>query len=133
MNCPDVTDLMDLWQGRISDTEMEAHTETCAECQENLELFAALREVYNPQIEVPEELTQRTLATLDRVVAEERKRSLRWNTLGSGVLGGLTVAAAVSLANGGPGPTILPIALVAGTMAGLAQLRWPGEWEFGSL
>ena len=41
MSCPDVNDLIDLWQGRISDPEMEAHAKTCAECQENLALFAA--------------------------------------------------------------------------------------------
>lgn len=128
MSCPDVNDLIDLWQGRISDPEMEAHAKTCGECQQDLALFDALRGAYQPQIEVSEELNQRILANLDRVVAEERKRSLRWNTLGSVVLGGLTVAAAV-VVGGGWGPTTLPIALVAGTMAGVAQLKWPGEWK----
>jgi hypothetical protein len=132
MNCPDVNDLIDLWHGHITDPEMEAHAETCSECQENLALFEAIREVYTcPETEVSEELIQKTLAGLDRVIAEEEKRSLRWNTLGSAVLGGLTVAAAVIVTSGGLSPTLVPLGLVAGTMAGLAQFKWPGEWKLG--
>jgi anti-sigma factor RsiW len=131
MSCPDVNDLIDLWQGRISDPEMEAHAETCAECQENLALFDALRQLSRPAEPVPEEVIQRTLAKIDQVMAEERKRSLRWNTLGSGVLGGLTVATAVAATSGGSPSSMVPIALLAGTIAGMAQLRWPGEWDLG--
>ena len=129
MSCPDVNDLIDLWHGHSSDPELEAHAKTCSECQETLALFSNIHAVYRPQVEVPEELIQRTLARLDHEEAEEKTRSLRWNTLGSGVLGGFTAVAAVVVASGESGPTLLPIALLAGTLAGLAQFKWPGEWK----
>ena len=60
MECPDLDRLIDLYHGH-RDPEMEAHIQTCTECQESMEILLALPLIWSLEVTVPDGLVERTL------------------------------------------------------------------------
>jgi hypothetical protein len=133
MSCPDIHSLIDVLVDERPDPEMVAHMNTCPSCQGYAEILREIPAAFHPEEEVPDYLVQRVLAEIPpEGLSPAKEPEIGLQALGSGVLGGLTAAAAI-LATGssdGGGPaTILLISAVVGLIASMIQLRLPEDWD----
>ena len=130
MTCPDLDRLIDLYHG-LRDRELEGHVRTCASCQADLEAILLLPVAWGSEVDVPEGLVERVLATLP--LEERRPESARESfgqRLVTGLLGSVTAAFAL-LASGSSqagGPMLLLIlSLAVGAISGMVRVS-PGVW-----
>ena len=130
MSCPDLDRLIDLYHG-LSDPELGRHVSACPSCQADLEAILLLPVVWETEVDLPDALVERVLATVPVVEGRpERSGESFTQRLVTGLLGFVT-AAFVLLASGSSeagGPMLLLIlSLVAGALSGMVRIP-PGIW-----
>ena len=131
MSCPDLDRLIDLYHG-LSDPELERHVSACPLCQADLEAILLLPVVWETEVDLPDALVERVLATVPVVEGRpERSRESFNQRLVTGLLGSVT-AAFVLLASGSydaSGPKLLlMLSLVAGALSGMVRIP---PWYLG--
>ena len=131
MRCPDTYLLIELLRDPTRDEELRAHLEECPDCRANFHLLQEIHEAFTPEIEVPEALDERVMASLPPPGSLRG----RWPAqvlliLAAGALGSVTTAAALVAAgmvdSGSPADLLLYCA-GAGIIAGLVHLRLSGS------
>ena len=137
MSCPDLDRLIDLYHGLL-DPELEGHVSACPSCQAELEALLWLPAVCETDVDLPDRLVERVLATLPFAEGRlERSRESLGQRLVTGLLGSVTAAFALLVASGsseaGPPALLLILSLVAGVISGIVRLP-PGVWaEMGEV
>jgi len=110
MGCPDFDRLIDLYHGR-RDPGVEDHLKTCPSCQADMEMLFLLPEAFALDVEVPEALIERVMASLPPVADEPRAGKV---TVGRGLVSGLLgiLTAVGGLAASGSVGAIPPVAFL---------------------
>lgn len=128
MACPDIDRLIDHVHDGNDDLELTAHVERCRSCQADLEILNAVRTAFEAEIEVPEELIERTLAAIPlpgESGTANRSLSLK-HVLVAGVLGtstaGFALVASGLLETGSPLHVFTFLSL-SGVAAALVEIR----------
>lgn len=132
MTCPDLDRLIDcLVLEEESDRRLEDHLLRCESCRGNAFLMQELLgSVFEPAAEVPEDLLQRTVASLPKEPGrlKERHHPSTLQLAASGVLGLLTASSSLLASGvaGVSGPmTSLLVALLVGCGAAVLRARPP--------
>ncbi len=127
MNCPDINRLIDLAESPEADREIRDHLEDCGTCRATLALIRELPAAYRPEMEVPEELVQKTLGAvfgLEPVTPSPVFVPL--HALIAGTLGAVTVVLGIALSGSvgsGGSKELLLFSLGAGLAAALYEVR----------
>ena len=106
---------------------LDAHLLVCSSCKAEVQMLRDLSAVLRPESEVPEQLVQRVMASVDLPTpSPEKNRVPVSQVLGSGVLGWLTALGVLvitgSAGAGGPAPVLLFSFAVGVTATGVQIL-----------
>jgi hypothetical protein len=130
--CPDPDRLLDFIAAEAADPELQVHLQTCKECSMDMRVLREARGAFYPEWEMPEHLVRRVIERLPEIAESERVELERWDILGAGILGALTVTVAV-LGTGSVGPRAFPVSLAllaaVGALAAVAAQRFAGNDE----
>ena len=135
MKCPDINRLIDWEQAGGVDEGIQVHLRTCDSCRSALHLIRELPAAFQPEIEVPEHLVQRTLAAvMETAPAADRPHPVPIHGFIAGVLASvstfLVIAVTGSVGTGGMKGLIL-FSLAMGVVASLWESRLPSQDHSG--
>jgi hypothetical protein len=126
MDCPDIDRLIDLYHG-LRDPALEDHLSSCSSCQADMEILLLLPEAFALDVEVPDALVERVIASLPVAEGEPRvEKGTGAQGLVAGLLGTLTVTGglvATGSAGAGPPMILVLLSLCAAMASTVLQMR----------